>query len=363
MNTFGSKLRLTTFGESHGEAIGGVLDGLPAGVKIDTDFLQNELDKRKPGSKFATSRKEGDKMQILSGVFEGVSTGCPIGMIIYNENQKSKDYENIKNILRPGHADFTYFNKFNIRDYRGGGRSSARESAIRVGAGAIAQMMLDEFDIKILSGVFSVGNVNFNAKTNLKELDFDFAQNSEIFSLFSNLDIKFKNEILKAKKSHDSIGASVITIIKNVPAGLGEVLYDKFDARIASAFMGINAVKAVEIGNGIDSSAKFGSQNNDMIKKTGFMSNNSGGILGGITNGDDIVIKTYFKPTPSIFKPQYSIDTNANEIEFSLKGRHDPCVGVRGSVVTTAMARLITADMLLLNISAKMENLKKIYKK
>lgn len=365
MNTFGTKLRLTTFGESHGVAIGSVLDGFPAGVKINFDFLQNELDKRKPGSKFATKRKESDKVEVLSGVFEGLSTGTPIGFIIKNEDQKSKDYGNLKDIFRPGHADYTYFHKYGIRDYRGGGRSSARESAIRVAGGAFCQMLLNEFNISVESGVFSVGEVNFNADFNEEfkkgNLDFEFAKNSEIFSLFKEFDEEFKSEILKAKKDHDSIGASVVTLIKNAPIGLGEVLYDKFDARLAAAMMGINAVKAIEIGNGINSAKMKGSQNNDEISKNGFLSNNSGGILGGITNGDDILVKSYFKPTPSIFLAQNTINLIGLDAKCELKGRHDPCVGIRGSVVATAMARLATADMLLLNASSNLTNLKKIY--
>ncbi|PSM53096.1 chorismate synthase [Campylobacter blaseri] len=363
MNTFGTKFRLTTFGESHGNAIGGVLDGVPAGLKIDLDFIQKELNKRKPGGKFATSRKESDKIEILSGVFEGLSTGMPIGLIIYNENQKSKDYENVKNIFRPGHADFTYFHKFGIRDYRGGGRSSARESAIRVAGGAIAQLLLNELSIEICSGIYSVGKVNHN--TNLEDdfnkLDFKFVENSEIFSLYPNLENEFKNEILKAKKSHDSIGGSVGTIIKNLPIGLGEVLYEKFDAKISEAMMGINAVKAVEIGSGVFASEKKGSQNNDFINKNGFLSNNSGGVLGGLTSGQDVIIKTHFKPTPSIFLKEKTIDIFGNEKICELKGRHDPCVAVRGSVVATAMARLVVADMLILNLSSKLDNIKKIY--
>ena len=365
MNTFGAKLRLTTFGESHGIAIGGILDGFPAGVKINFDFLQNELDKRKPGSKFATKRKESDKVEVLSGVFEGLSTGTPIGFIIKNEDQKSKDYGNLKDIFRPGHADYTYFYKYGIRDYRGGGRSSARESAIRVAGGAFCQMLLNEFKINVESGVFSVGEVNFNADFNEEfkkgNLDFEFAKTSEIFSLFKNFNEEFKSEILKAKNSHNSVGASVITIIKNSPIGLGEVLYDKFDARLAAAMMGINAVKAVEIGNGIKSAKIYGDENNDEISKNGFLTNNSGGILGGITNGDDILIKSYFKPTPSIFLEQNTINLSGEDEICKLKGRHDPCVGTRGSVVATAMARLATADMLLLNASSNLKNLKKIY--
>lgn len=353
MNTFGEKFRLTTFGESHGEAIGCVIDGVPAGVKIDTQKIQNEVNRRKGGGKFATPRVESDKVKIYSGIFNGVTTGAPIGILIFNENQKSKDYSDIENIFRPGHADFTYFHKFGLRDYRGGGRSSARETAVRVAGGALAQIILDEFKIEIVSGVFSVGNIV------AEKLDFKAAFQSEIFAL--DKEDEFKEEILNVKKSHDSVGSSSITIIKNAPKGLGEVLYDKLDARLAAAMMGINGVKAVEIGLGAKASSVYGSQNNDLMGKNGFLTNNSGGILGGISNGDEIVIKTHFKPTPSIFLPQQTINEKGNETICMLRGRHDPCIGIRGSVVATAMARLVIADMLLLNATSKLENLKKIY--
>lgn len=357
MNSVGKKLILTTFGESHGAGIGGVIDGFPSGVKIDFDFIQNELDKRKPGQKFATKRKESDKIEILSGIFDGISTGTPIGFFVKNENQHSKDYENLKEIFRPSHADFTYFKKFGIRDYKGGGRSSARESIARVAGGAFCQLLLDNFQIKIQSGILGIGKTILDEK----DADFDFAKNSEIFSLSKDLEENFKNEIINAQNSLDSVGGVVLTKISCPFTGLGEVLYDKFDARIASYFMGINAVKAVEIGAGIKSSMMKGSDFNDEISKVGFLSNNSGGILGGLTNGDEILIKTHFKPTPSIFKSQKTINLQGDEVNFTLKGRHDPCVAVRGSVVTTAMARLLVADFLLLNTSSTLTNLKKVY--
>ncbi|EAK0830663.1 chorismate synthase [Campylobacter fetus] len=355
MNTFGSKLRLTTFGESHGKAIGGVLDGFPAGVAIDEEFLRSEMDKRKPGGKYATSRKEADEVEILSGIFEGFSTGTPIGFIIKNANQHSKDYDSIKDLFRPGHADFTYFSKFAVRDHRGGGRSSARETAVRVAAGAFGAMMLKEFNIDVKSGVFSIGKLKSN------KIDFKFASKSEIFMLDSDIEDNAKNLILDVKNSNDSVGATTLTIINGAPAGLGEVLYDKLDARLAAAMMGINGVKGVEIGLGSEASLILGSQNNDFMDKNGFMSNNAGGILGGISNGEPIIIKTYFKPTPSIFKDQPTINLNSDEVTCALRGRHDPCIGVRGSVVATAMARLVISDMLLLNVSSKLSNLKKIY--
>ena len=391
MNTFGRKLTLTTFGESHGSAIGGVLDGFPAGVRIDLNFIQSELDKRKPGgSKFATARNEGDRVEILSGVFEGVSTGTPIGFIIRNENQKSGDYENLRELFRPGHADYAYYRKYGIRDHRGGGRSSARETAVRVAGGAIAQILLNGFCVSVQSGVASVGKISCGER-----LDFDLAARSEIFSLGN--EEAMKEEILKAKQEHDSVGASVVTVIRGAPAGLGEGLYYKFDAAIAAAMMGINGVKAVEIGEGVSASKMRGSQNNDLMsaayagvnsggsargtnlgvdnptldgatcrgsnsdEKFGFASNHAGGTLGGMTSGQEIVIKTHFKPTPSIFLPQPTQNVRGEDVICELRGRHDPCIGVRGSVVATAMARLVTADMLLLNLSANLANLKKIY--
>ena len=391
MNTFGRKLALTTFGESHAAAIGGVLDGFPAGVRIDLNFIQSELDKRKPGgSKFATARSEGDRVEILSGVFEGVSTGTPIGFIIRNENQKSGDYENLRELFRPGHADYAYYRKYGIRDHRGGGRSSARETAVRVAGGAIAQILLGEFGVSVQSGVASVGEISCGER-----LDFDLAARSEIFSLGN--EEAMKEEILKAKRDHDSVGASVVTVIRGAPAGLGEGLYYKFDAAIAAAMMGINGVKAVEIGEGVSASKMRGSQNNDSMsavhagmgeqanlnggkfdeckseaddaawrdsnsdEKFGFASNHAGGTLGGMTSGQEIVIKTHFKPTPSIFLSQPTQNLRGEDVICELRGRHDPCIGVRGSVVATAMARLVTADMLLLNLSANLANLKKIY--
>ncbi|ECH3697113.1 chorismate synthase [Campylobacter coli] len=359
MNTFGTRLKFTSFGESHGAAVGCVIDGMPAGVKFDEDFLQSELDKRKGGSKFATPRKEGDKVQVLSGVFEGYTTGHPIAMVVFNENAHSKDYDNLKDLFRPAHADFTYFHKYGIRDHRGGGRASARESVARVATGAVAAMLLREFGICVQSGVFGVGNFVSNLKE--EELDFEFAKQSEIFCLDPNLEDEFKNEILSARNSKDSVGASVYTRAKGMLVGLGEVLYDKLDSKLAHALMGINAVKAVEIGEGINASKMRGSQNNDALKGGEFLSNHSGGILGGISNGQDLILKTYFKPTPSIFLKQSSMDKFGNDLEFELKGRHDPCVGVRGSVVVSAMVRLVLADCLLLHASANLNNLKNAY--
>ncbi len=356
MNSFGVKFSFSTFGESHGVAIGCSVDGVPAGLKIDETLVQQELDRRRPGqNEFSTARSESDSVEILSGVFEGRSTGTPIAMIIYNKDQKSKDYSNIKDLFRPSHADFTYHHKYGIRDYRGGGRASARETAARVAAGAIAKIMLLELGIIVKSGVCAIGEIE------AEELDYNYAKTSEIYSLDKGAEEAQKELILKAKSSHDSVGGVVQVSIKNLPIGLGEPLYYKLDAVLAEAMMGINAAKAVEIGDGIKSARTVGSLNNDPIRKDGFTANSSGGILGGISNGDEVLIRVHFKPTPSIFQKQKSIDATNKEIDFSLKGRHDPCVAIRGSIVCEAMAAVVIADMILLNMGSNMNNIIKYY--
>ncbi len=350
------KLRFSTFGESHGKAIGCLLDGVPAGLAIDEEYIQSELNRRKPGkSEFETARKEADEVEILSGVFEGKSTGTPIAMIIFNTNQKSKDYTNIKDVFRPGHADFTYFHKYGIRDYRGGGRSSARETAARVAAGAIAKLMLEELGISVKSGISEVAGIT------AKAYNYDGAKSSLIYALDANVEDAQKEAILKAKNEHDSVGGVSRVLIQGVPVGLGQPLYYKLDGVLADAMMGLNAVKAVEIGDGVLSSRAYGSTNNDAIRSDGFETNHSGGILGGISNGDDIVLNVYFKPTPSIFKEQHTVTTTNEEVDFSLKGRHDPCVAVRGTVVCESMAALVIADMLLLNMGSNMDGVSRYY--
>ncbi|MEA3229043.1 MAG: chorismate synthase [Campylobacterota bacterium] len=357
MNSFGEKLKFSTFGESHGTAIGCLLDGVPAGLQIDEEYIQSELDRRKPGkSEFETARKEADKVEILSGVFEGLSTGTPIAMIIYNTNQKSRDYSNIKDMFRPGHADFTYFHKYGLRDYRGGGRSSARETAARVGAGAIAKLMLKSLDIEIFSGISEVHGIKS------EKFNYENAKESIIYALDASKEQEQKDAILEAKNNHDSVGGVSRVLIKGTPKGLGQPLYYKLDAVLADAMMGINAVKAVEIGDGVLSATKLGSQNNDAIRADGFESNHAGGILGGISNGEDIVLNVYFKPTPSIFKSQHTVTTDNEEVDFELKGRHDPCVAIRGTVVCESMAALVIADMLLLNMGSNMNGITKYYK-
>lgn len=356
MNSFGLKFRVTTFGESHGSCVGCVIDGVPAGLKIDLDFLQSELNRRKGGKNlYSTQRKESDSAEILSGVFDGIATGAPIALIIANQNTKSSDYANVKDIFRPSHADFTYFHKYGLRDYRGGGRSSARESVARVAAGAFAKMILREFGVRVQSGILGIGRIL------AKNISFENALKSEIFSLDSAVENAQKEAIKNARESQNSIGGVALISAQNVPVGLGEPLYYKLDSAIGAVMMGLNGVKAVEIGSGVEASALLGSENNDAIDSQGFISNHSGGILGGISNGDEIVVKVHFKPTPSIFHPQKTIDKNGREVELRLKGRHDPCIAIRGSVVAESLLALVLVDMMLLNASAKMENLRKIY--
>ncbi len=356
MNTFGKKMTLTTFGESHGKALGCILDGVPAGLTIDEAFIQEELDRRRPGkSPLETGRKEADRVEILSGTFEGFSTGTPIAMVIFNTNQKSKDYDSIKDLFRPGHADFTYYHKYGIRDYRGGGRSSARETAARVAGGAIAKLMLREIGIEIHSGLCEVDGIR------AESFDFDYARSSRMLALDPDTEKQQEEAILQAKNNHDSVGGVVLTRATGLPVGLGEPLYYKLDAVLAEAMMGINAAKAVEIGDGIATTHMKGSQNNDPITPEGFASNHAGGILGGISNGDTLLVKTHFKPTPSIFRPQQTINTEGEAVTCELKGRHDPCVAIRGAVVCEAMMALVLADMALLGLGKKMEHITTLY--
>ena len=356
-NSFGEIFRFTTFGESHGVALGVVIDGVPAGIEFDEEFLIRELDRRRPGkNRFATAREESDTPEILSGVFEGKTTGTPIAIVIFNKNQKSRDYSNIKDLFRPGHADFTYYHKYGIRDYRGGGRSSARETAARVAAGAVAKMILKELNIKIKAGVLEIGGVRGEKE------DFEYAKTSEIFALDKDYEERWKSLIDDAKKEHNSLGGVVKLKIENLPVGLGEPIYYKLDNILASAMVSINAVKGIYIGNS-RSHQLTGLENNDEISKNGFLSNNAGGVLGGISNGESVEAEIYFKPTPSIFQRQNTIDVYGNEVNMELKGRHDPIVAIRGSVVVEAMAACVVADMLLLNMTRRIDYIKKIYEK
>ncbi|MEJ5092600.1 chorismate synthase [Sphingobacterium sp. KU25419] len=361
-NSFGDLFRISTFGESHGKAIGVILDGCPPNIAIDEEFIQSELDKRKPGqSKITTQRKESDTAQILSGVFEGKSTGTPIAILIPNEDQRSKDYSHIKDIFRPSHADYTYHMKYGHRDYRGGGRSSARETAARVAAGAIAKSFLKQHGIEIFAHVSGVGKIespNVDTKDLTVLLDL---RESNIARCADPATAKEMIEFIDAvRKSGDTVGGRISTIIRNVPVGLGEPVFDKLHADLAKAMMSINAVHGFEYGSGFAGSELLGSQHNDLfisdehdINQTKTHTNFSGGIQGGISNGMDITFKTAFKPVATIMRDQQTIDSNGNEATVQGKGRHDPCVVSRAVIIVEAMAALVIADHLLKQSSYK----------
>lgn len=345
-NSFGTIFKLTSFGESHGTAIGGVLDGCPSGLKLDVDFVQSELDKRKPGqSKITTQRKESDQVQFLSGIFEGITTGAPIGFIILNEDAKSKDYSHIKDKYRPSHADFVYDKKYGHRDYRGGGRSSARETACRVVAGAIAKQILG--DLKINAFVSQVGDLKL--EKGFDDLDFSQTENNIVRCPDPETASTFIEKIDAIRKEGDTIGGVVTCIIKNVPIGLGEPVFDKLHAQLAKAMMSINAVKGFEYGSGFSAARMKGSEHNDSILKDGStQSNFSGGVQGGISNGQDIYFNVAFKPVATLMKDQKSIDKEGNEVLVKGKGRHDPCVVPRAVPIVESMAALVLADFFLL---------------
>ena len=354
LNTFGKLFRFTSWGESHGAAIGCVIDGCPPRIPLFERDIQKYLNERKPGSsKFVTQRKEDDKVTILSGVFEGQTTGTPIMLIIWNKDQRSRDYSDIKNKFRPGHADLTYFLKYGIRDYRGGGRSSARETASRVAAGAVARKVINHIlkkDILIQGAVTQVGRLAINPRNfNWK----DVRKNS--FFCPDKKIVKIWEEYLTAtRKKGSSLGAKIIVNAKNVPAGLGEPVYGKLDTELAAAMMSINAVKGVEIGSGNDSVELTGDQNSDELrvnkrKKIIFSSNNSGGILGGISSGQDIDVSITVKPTSSILKLQKTINDRFKNTTISTKGRHDPCVGLRAVPIAEAMMACVLADQIMRN--------------
>ena len=342
-NSFGQIFTLTSFGESHGPAIGGVIDGCPPGMKLAESDIQIDLDRRKPGtSKFVTQRKEDDSVEILSGVFEGVTTGAPIGLIIRNKDQRSQDYSKIQEVFRPGHADITYLNKYGIRDFRGGGRSSARETAIRVAGGAIAKKWLKENKgIEVMGYLKQLGEINipFENWEVVNKNPF-FAPNE---SILKDLEI-YLNDIRADK---NSVGANIFVCAKNMPIGLGEPVFSRLDADIASAMMSINATKGVEIGAGFNSVTQKGTEHSDEMSSKGFKSNNAGGVLGGISTGQDIAVNVAFKPTSSIPQDRHSIDTDGNEVDMKTTGRHDPCVAIRAVPIVEAMLSLVIIDHVL----------------
>ena len=352
-NTFGKMLRLTTWGESHGDAIGCVLDGCPPNIELSIDEIQSYLDKRKPGqSKYTTQRKEDDKIEILSGTIKSnsgnhLTTGTPISLLIKNKDQRSRDYGEINDKFRPGHADFTYIKKYGLRDYRGGGRSSARETATRVAGGAIARKISP--DIKIRAALVQMGPHQIDRNN----WDWDLVNKNPFFSPDPEIIDTWEKYLQKIRKDGDSTGAIIEVIAENVPSGLGEPIYGKLDQEIASGMMSINAVKAVEIGAGFKTASMTGSQNADQIVinegNVEFLSNNAGGILGGISTGQDIIVRFAVKPTSSILKPVKTIDINEKETEISTRGRHDPCVGIRAVPIGEAMLALTLADNFIRN--------------
>ena len=347
-NSIGKNFTFTTWGESHGKAIGCVIDGVPSNIKLKESDIQPFLDKRKPGqSKYTTQRKEKDTVEILSGVFEGLTTGHPISLIINNSDQRSKDYSDIKDKFRPGHADYTYWKKYGIRDYRGGGRSSARETAMRVAAGAIARKVISQKignESKITGALVQIGN----SKINYNNWNDQHILENEFFCPDENIISEWKKLINNARKDGSSLGAIIEVRASGIPAGLGEPIYDKLDSDIAKALMTINAVKGVEIGNGFDCVNENGKTNVDeMIIKNGkpfFLSNNNGGVLGGISSGQEIIARFVVKPTSSIISERRTIDINLKETSISTKGRHDPCVGIRAVPVGEAMLATTIAD-------------------
>lgn len=341
-NTLGKLFTVTTFGESHGLALGAIVDGCPPGLELSEADLQGDLDRRKPGqSRYTTQRKEGDQVKILSGVFEGKTTGTAIGLLIENEDQRSKDYSNIKDQFRPGHADYTYHHKYGIRDYRGGGRSSARETAMRVAAGGIAKKYLAQQGVEIYGYLSQLGPIA------IEQFDRDQIHQNPFFCPDASKVSEMEEYMQALIKSGDSIGAKVSVVATGVPVGLGEPVFDRLDADIAHALMSINAVKGVEIGAGFESVSQKGTEHRDLIYPDGFASNHAGGVLGGISTGQNIIAHMALKPTSSLRIPGASVDVNNNPIEVVTTGRHDPCVGIRATPIAEAMLALVLMDHLL----------------
>lgn len=351
-NSFGKLFKLTTFGESHGEAIGGIIDGCPSGLKLDFEAIQNELDRRKPGqSNIVTQRKELDTVQFLSGIFEGVTTGTPIGFMIKNTNQKSKDYSHIKDVYRPSHADYTYDKKYGVRDYRGGGRSSARETASRVVAGAIAKQLLSA--VKINAFTSSVGDIFIDKP--YQDLDFSKIESNAIRCPDEASAEKMIAKVKAVKKQGDTIGGTITCVLQNVPIGLGEPVFDKLHAELGKAMLSINAVKGFEYGSGFCGAKMLGSAHNDTFNTDGSTQTNlSGGIQGGISNGMDIYFRVAFKPVATTLQKQETINTKGEMVEMQGKGRHDPCVVPRAVPIVEAMAALVLADYLLLDKTSRL---------
>ena len=350
-NSFGTLFKLTTFGESHGAAIGGTIDGCPAGIKLNLDLVQEDMNRRRPGqSAIVTQRKEPDTVKFLSGIFEGRTTGTPIGFIIENSNQKSKDYSHIQDTYRPSHADYTYDQKYGNRDYRGGGRSSARETACRVVAGAVAKQVISS--MKITAYTSSVGEIEM--RKTYKEVDFQNIEKNPVRCPDPATAEKMETFIKEIRSQGDTVGGVVECVIENVPVGLGEPVFDKLHAQLGKAMLSINAVKGFEYGSGFSGSALKGSQHNDLFNENGSTKTNfSGGIQGGISNGMDIYFRVAFKPVATLMQKQQTINSKGEEVEMQGKGRHDPCVVPRAVPIVEAMAALVMADFFLLNKTSK----------
>lgn len=351
-NTFGNIFQLTTFGESHGAGVGGVIDGMPAGIDIDVDFIQHELDRRKPGqSAITTGRKEGDVVEILSGVFEGKSTGCPIGFLVRNTNQHSNDYENVRNVFRPSHADFTYTMKYGLRDHRGGGRSSARETISRCVGGAFAKLALKQLGIETIAYTSQVGDISLDR--DYLKYDLSLIESNNVRCPDAAKAEEMEKLILEVKADGDTIGGVITCVIKGCPVGLGEPAFDKLHAQLGAAMLGINAVKGFEYGEGFEGVGQRGSEQNDIFYnnngKIDTRTNHSGGIQGGISNGQDIYFRVLFKPVATQLREQPTVDKEGNETMLEVKGRHDPCVLPRAVPVVEAMAAMIILDNYLLN--------------
>lgn len=342
-NSFGYSFRVTTFGESHGPALGCVIDGCPPGLPLAEADLQVDLDRRKPGtSRYATQRRESDTVKILSGVFEGITTGTSIGLVIENEDQRSKDYSEIKDVFRPAHADFTYHSKYGVRDYRGGGRSSARETAMRVAAGAIAKKYLaHHYGISVRGYLAQMGPIK------VQKLDWDFIDQNPFFCPDSDRVGEMETLIDQLRRDGDSVGARINVVAQGVMPGLGEPVFDRLDADLAKAMMSINAVKGVEVGDGFRAVEQRGSFHRDEIRPEGFLSNHAGGVLGGISTGQEIQVSLALKPTSSITQPGRSVNERGEPVDVVTKGRHDPCVGVRATPIAEAMMALVLMDHLL----------------
>ncbi len=353
-NTFGTLFRLTTFGESHGAAVGGVVDGMPPGIDLDLDFIQHELDRRRPGqSQITTPRDEKDKVKILSGIFGGQSTGTPIGFVVENTNQHSADYSNIVDTFRPSHADYTFWSKFGVRDHRGGGRTSARETTSRVAGGAIAKLLLHTYGIEIKAFTKQVGQIKLDA--HYLDLDLDQAETNIVRCPDAAVAERMIEHIEQVRGEKDSVGGVVTCVAKNVPVGLGEPCFDKLQALLAHAMLSINAAKGFEYGSGFDGAGMRGSAHNDIFcVKEGRIrtkTNRSGGIQGGVANGEDIYFNVAFKPTATILMEQDTVNSKLEEVRTTVKGRHDPCVVPRAVPIVEAMTALVLADALLMNRS------------